>query len=294
MTTTTHHMLKTYLFLLLACAAGHLPAQAPYAPDRQDAQARKTENVFTGNTRPDSTLNPLIWRVRDRVLKTGQTVNMDFLAFGFTDVAAYQFALKFDPAQLRFERIEILAPPGFPLAPSGNFGLFNIAAGELRTLWSTAQGITLPAATPVFRIVLTTLSGGKKLSEALVLDPAILSPVAYNTVLAPKAVQLYYADYTKPADPRAETGEITGLQLDQNRPNPFTNCTKIGFTLPAEGMVYFRVFDASGREWLRWEKTCAAGYQDETVCLGNAGAGVFYCQLVTPFGTLSRRLVKGA
>ena len=220
-------MLKTYLFLLLACAAGHLPAQAPYTPDRQDAQARKTGSLINGNTRPDSTLNPLIWRVRDRVLKTGETVNMDFLAFGFTDIAAYQFALKFDPAQLRFERIEVLAP-GFPLDPSGNFGLFNIAGGELRTLWSTAQGITLPAATPVFRIVLATLSGGKKLSEALILDPTILSAVAYNTVLAPKAVQLYYADYTKPADPRAETGEITGLELYQNRPNPFSDCTRIG------------------------------------------------------------------
>jgi hypothetical protein len=285
-------MLKTYLFLLLACAAGHLPAQAPYPADRQDAQARKTESLINGNTRPDSTLNPLIWRVRDRVLKTGETVNMDFLAFGFTDIAAYQFALKFDPAQLRFERIEVLAP-GFPLDPSGNFGLFNIAGGELRTLWSTAQGITLPAATPVFRIVLTTLSGGKKLSEALILDPAILSAVAYNTVLAPKTVQLYYADFTKPADPRAETGEITGLQLDQNRPNPFNGCTQIGFTLPEAGMVKLRVLDVTGREWLRLEENCLAGYREETVCLSAIpAAGLFYYELTTPYGTLMRRMIK--
>lgn len=284
-------MLRIYIFLLFFCAAGHVYAQPPAEPDQRDFNTIKTLATTPNNTRPDDTRQPLIWRVRDRVLKTGDTVNMNFLAFGFTDIAAYQFALKFDPAQLRFEKIEILTPD-LPLDPGGNFGLFNIAAGELRTLWSAPQGITLPAATPVFRIVLTTLAGGNKLSDALHLDPAILSPVAYNTVLAPKIVRLYYADYTKPADPRAETGEITALQLDQNRPNPFCDCTQIGFTLPGAGMVQLRILDATGRERLRLEKTCDAGYQEETICPGETGAGGFYCQLITPHGIMVRRMVK--
>lgn len=284
-------MLKICCSLFLLCVAGHLFAQPPAISDQQDFSALKNGAATNNTTRPDDTQQPLIWRVRDRVLKAGTTVNMDFLAFNFTDIAAYQFALKFDPTQLRFEQIEVL-DPGFPLDPDGNFGMFNIAGGELRTLWSTAMGITLPPATPVFRVVLTALAGGKKLSAVMDIDPAIISSVAYNTALLPRGVQLYYADYTKPADPRTTSGETTALQLHQNYPNPFIGCTQIGFTLPEAGLVKLRVLDMAGREYMRLEKNAAAGYQEEHICLENAGAGVFFFELATPYGTLRRRILQ--
>lgn len=284
-------MLKVCYSLFLFCTAAYLCAQPPAISDQQDFSALKN-GVATGKTtRPDDTQQPLIWRVRDRVLKAGTTVNMDFLAFNFTDVAAYQFALKFDPAQLRFEKIEVLAP-GFPLNPINNFGLYNIAGGELRTLWSTAISTTLPPAAPVFRVVLTALAGGKNLSDVMNIDPDIISPVAYNTALLPRPVQLYYADYTKPADPRTSSGETTALQLHQNYPNPFSGCTQIGFTLPEAGLVKLRVWDIAGREYLRLEKNGAAGYQEAQICLENASAGVFFCELATPYGTLRRRMLQ--
>lgn len=284
-------MLKVCFSLFLLCATGFLFAQPPVERDIQDFISLRASAVTGNTTRPDDTQQPLIWRVRDRVLKVGTTVNMDFLAFNFTDLAAYQFALKFDPTQLRFEQIEVLAP-GFPLDPDGNFGMFNIAGGELRTLWSTAMGMTMPPATPVFRVVLTALAGGKNLSAVMNIDPMIISPVAYNTVLLPRGVQLYYADYTKPADPRTEPVETTMLQLHQNYPNPFNGCTQIGFTLPEAGLVKLRVLDIAGREYLRLEKNAAAGYQEEHICLENAGAGVFFFELATPYGTLRRRILQ--
>lgn len=272
-------MKKTSILLLLLLGLGPLQAQSPAGTERPVGKApeRPGGGIVT---RPDSTIAPLIWRVRDRVLKTGDTLRADFLAFGLTDVAAYQFALKFNTARLRFVRIEILSPD-LPLDPSGNFGLFNIAGGEIRTLWSAAAGYTLPAGAPVFRLVFATLTGGATLSETLQLDPDVLSAVAYNTVLAPKAVQLYYADYTKPADPRAENEAAPAFQVFSNRPNPFHDCTTLGFALPNAGAVQFRVFDAAGREWMRWKKNCPEGYQEEAVCLESAPAGIMFCELIS-------------
>lgn len=272
-------MKKTSILLLLLLGLVSLQAQSPAGTERPVGKApeRPGGGIVT---RPDSTVAPLIWRVRDRVLKTGDTLRADFLAFGFTDVAAYQFALKFNTARLRFVRIEVLAP-NFPLDPSGNFGLFNIAGGEIRTLWSAAAGYTLHAGAPVFRLVFATLAGGATLSETLLLDPDVLSAVAYNTALAPKPVQLYYADYTKPADPRAENEAAPVFQVFPNRPNPFHNCTTLGFTLPSAGAVQFRVFDAAGREWMRWKKDYPEGYQEEAVCLESAPAGVMFCELIS-------------
>lgn len=279
-------MFKINTILFFIATAAPLFSQIPVV----DAQHLKSgENAAI---RPDKTLNPLIWRLRDRVLKTGETQNMDFLAFNLTDVAAYQFALKFDPTRLRLERIEILTTD-LPLDSAGNFGLFNLAYGEIRTLWSSAQGYTLPPATPVFRLVFTTLSGGKYLSEVLDLDPTLLNPIAYNTQLIPRGVQLYYADYTKPADPRAEEEEeINELQFAFNRPNPFHDCTTLGFTLPAAGAVRIRVSDAMGRQGMFIEKDGLAGFQEEAVCLEGAGAGVYFCEMVTPFGSIVQRILK--
>lgn len=272
-------MKKTSILLLLLLGLVSLQAQSPAGTERPVGKAPDR----TGGgivTRPDSTVAPLIWRVRDRVLKTGDTLRADFLAFGFTDVAAYQFSLKFNTARLRFVRIEILSPD-LPLDPSGNFGLFNIAGGEIRTLWSAAAGYTLPAGAPVFRLVFATVAGGAKLSETLQLDPDVLSAVAYNTVLAPKAVQLYYADYTKPADPRAENEATPVFQVFPSRPNPFLDCTTLGFSLPSAGAVQLRVFDAAGREWLRWKKDYPEGYQEKVICLGSAPAGIMFCELIS-------------
>lgn len=278
-------MFKINTILFCIFAAAQLVGQTPAA------DARRLQIAENAAGRPENAQSPLIWRLRDRVLKTGETQNMDFLAFNFTDVAAYQFALKFDPARLRLERIEILTTD-LPLDSSGNFGLFNLAYGEIRTLWSSAQGYNLPPATPVFRLVFTTLFGGKYLSEVLNLDPTLLNPIAYNTQLIPKGVQLYYADYTKPADPRAEEEEINEPQFALNRPNPFHDCTTLGFTLPAAGQVRLRVFDTAGRQWLMLEKDGLAGFQEEAICLESAEAGVYFCEMLTPYGTLLRRITK--
>ncbi len=246
--------------------------------------------------RPDPDAKPLVWRVRDRVLKTGQTIDLDFSVENFTDIAAFQYALHFNPAQLQFEQVEIIGN-SLGLDASGNFGLYNIQLGELRAVWSVAQGQTLLNNTPQFRLRFTVLEEGVRLSEALSINPASMNPVAYNSALAQREVQLKFLDYDNRRtvlQRDQDTGvELTAAEFEllQNRPNPFSDRTVIGFVLPEACNAQLRVLDLSGRELLRLDKNYPAGYNEETLELRELGvSGILSYELTTPFGKLTRKM----
>jgi len=240
--------------------------------------------------KPGESPAPLTWTVQDRVLKAGETVEAVFKASNHTDLAAWQFALRFDPAQLRFEGVDALAT-NLGLTADGNFGAYNIAEGELRALWSVAQGVTLEGGSPVFRVRFTALESGMKLSELLNFDDKDMAKVAYTTDLVSADVQLVFLDPVTTTSTGVAADKLSALL--QNRPNPFSNSTLIGFVLPESCEAQLRVFDVSGRELLRIDGTYPAGYNEETIRLdGATGAGVLYYELTTPQGTVSRKMVR--
>ncbi|MCK6695053.1 MAG: T9SS type A sorting domain-containing protein, partial [Thermoanaerobaculia bacterium] len=133
---------------------------------------------------------------------------------------------------------------------------------------------------------------GVKLSEALGLDEKGMEKVAYTTDLRPAEVHLAFLDPVVSGVHHADP-ETSGVQLLQSRPNPFSDRTAIGFVLPEACAAQLRVFDVSGRELLRIDKSYPAGYSEETIRLdGSTGAGVLYYELTTPFGTVSKKMVR--
>ncbi len=277
------------LVFLLILTSGVAPAQKPGLLPRGPAAPTGAKPA---PPRPDPTLSPLVWRVRDRVLQAGSTESIDFVALNFNGIAAYQFALRFDTAYLHFEQIEVLTT-GIPLDPDGNFGLYTVQAGEIRTLWSAPYGLSLPLATKVFRIVFTVRAGGKKLGEALAIDPALMAPVAYNSVLADKPIHLFFADYVS-VDPREATDNPAGSRsLLTNFPNPFTDRTRIRFFVPEAGPVHLTVTDASGRTVAAFDRFYPAGEQEEMLEFDAASArGLLYCTVQMPGAVLTRILLR--
>lgn len=243
--------------------------------------------------KPDPAAKPLIWRVRDRQLTAGESASVDFTVLNFSDIAAYQFGLSFDPGALQLDHIEVLNGD-LALDATNNFGTYQVAGGELRTVWSTSQGATLTDITPVFRLHFTVLRSGK-LRTLLRLDPSVLGGIAYNTALAPRDLQLVYVDQQslKPRDVGPGTDlAITDVELLQNRPNPFSDRTTIGFILPGACDAQLRVYDLSGRELLRIDRAYPAGYSEETIRLDGATAsGVLYYELTTPWGVQARKML---
>ncbi|MEZ4939684.1 MAG: HYR domain-containing protein [Saprospiraceae bacterium] len=230
---------------------------------------------------------PLVLRAEDRLLEQGKPVVVTLTADAFDDLAAWQFALKFDPQHLHFDSVEVVQGGVLPLA-AADFGLFGLSAGELRAVWSGATAVALPGGTEVFRLHFTALESGMLLSDQLRLDDAILPAAAFNSALEQAAMELNYSPYTSTLNPGGNQ-----YLLLQNQPNPFTAETAIGFVLPGACAAQLRVFDATGR--LLWQRDgeYPVGYSVEKLRLdGLTASGVLFYELTTPFGTLTKRMVR--
>ncbi|MFN0014370.1 MAG: T9SS type A sorting domain-containing protein, partial [Saprospiraceae bacterium] len=262
----------------------------------------KTADVVTADTgnanphlKPDPDAKALVWRVQDRVLKAGELVDVEFAAANFTNLAAFQHGMYFDPTALRFESALGLSQE-VPMTESNNFGANQAEQGELRTLWSVDEGITLTGVQPVYRLRFTALKGGLKLSQVLSLKAEILEVVAFTDDLLPREVQLVFADIKKPGSPglglQVGIENAEAFDLLSNRPNPFSDRTTIAFILPEACNARLRIFDLSGRELWRSDKAYPAGYHEEVVNLNELDStGLLFYELTTPQGKQTRKMM---
>ncbi|MCK6691756.1 MAG: PKD domain-containing protein [Thermoanaerobaculia bacterium] len=268
----------------ISAASDHVPFQDFYGVKVGDVV--ETVNAADPANKSVQQIEPLVWEVQDQWLESGKTLAAEFSAMPFDNMAAFQFALQFDPAVLRFEGVEVLAPD-LPLDSASNFGAFHAADGELRIVWSVAEGVTLTQIKSVFRLHFTVMKPGKRLSEVMRLAPEVLTPAAFSAALAPGEVQLLFSENMVSAF--APTG--SGLQLYQNRPNPFSEGTIIGFKLPEACDAQLRIVDAQGREVLKIARAFQAGYHEEAIYMNEFGSGgIFYYELTTPVGRLVRKM----
>ncbi len=227
---------------------------------------------------------PLRWRIADQLLDQTGPLALTVAAAAFDDLAALQCAFRFDPAQLTLDSIELLQ--GLPLGP-GDVGLFDKNKGEVRLVWSNgSKGFDLEAGASVFRLHFQVLQTGGRLREALGLGPAILPGFAYTSTQTESAVELDFVNVTATGAPVSPAG----LQLFQNRPNPFHESTTVSFLLPEGCTAQLRVLDVGGPELLRLDGEYPAGLNAVELHVPGAG-GVLYYELVTPFGKLVRKMV---
>lgn len=230
---------------------------------------------------------PLIWVVQDEVLQAGKEYAVTFRTAQFHHLTGYQLALLANPAHLQILAVDLSATP-LQLSQADNFGLYNSAAGEIRSVWLDPAGKSLPENAPVFTLRFRALTSGLLLSDVLRLDTDILVPEAYALGQGRADMHLAFADAQTTTTINPATA--AGVQLLQNRPNPFSEVTTIGFVLPQACDAQLRVFDATGHELLRLNKTYPAGYSEEAVRLD--AVGILYYELNTPFGSLTRRMIR--
>ncbi|MCB9329947.1 MAG: choice-of-anchor D domain-containing protein [Lewinellaceae bacterium] len=232
---------------------------------------------------------PLVLRAEDRLLEQGEAVVVNVAADAYDDLAAWQFGLQFDPQQLQFDSVEVISGGVLPLT-KGDFGLFGLAAGKIRAVWSKSTGVSLPGGTEVFRLHFSALQSGQLLSGVLQLDDKVLPAAAFNSALEQAALELNYSPFTNTQNPDGHT-----YLLLQNQPNPFTGETAIGFVLPGACNAQLRVFDATGRLLWQHNGDYPAGYSVEKLRLdGLAASGVLFYELTTPYGMLTKRMVRVA
>ena len=253
----------------------------------KDFYGFKTGDVVTPTANPANLSggggNGLTWRVKDQTLEAGSEIEVFFGADEVEDLAACQFALRFDPATLQL--LEIAPAAGSPFTAE-HFGTYEVSEGAIRVVWSQASGLWLEAGAPVFALRFIALEGGTQLSEALELDGSLLPALAYNSGLQESKVALKFSDATGTGAP----ADGSGWQLFQNRPNPFSGVTTLAFSFSRETEAELRVSDARGRVLLKEKKRYAAGRHEELLRLEGI-SGILYAELVTEWGSVARKMV---
>ncbi len=252
----------------------------------QDFYAIKTGDVVAGFADPDALIaaEALVLNVPDQVLQAGQPLTLNFSANQFADLAALQMALHFDPQVLNL--VAIAPAGGLPLSDQ-NFGLSEVTDGRIRVVWSQAAGLFVTEAAPVFQMTFDVLQGGVLLSDVLRTDEETLPGRAYTTPLHESGVTLNFSGLTGTADPAG-----LGVQLLQNRPNPFTGSTTVGFILTEAGDAQLRVFEAAGKLLAERKGYYPAGKHEEVFNLEGA-SGVLWYELTTTQGVLAKKMTAG-
>lgn len=250
----------------------------------KDFYGIKVGDVVATFANPANAGQPLVLSARDQFLTAGETLTVALEAGAVSDLAALQFALRFDPEQLQLTGIR--PETALPLTDD-NFGLHETAEGLVRFVWAGNNGIALRETAPMFHLTFKVLESGGLLSAALDLDHAVLPGHAYTQQLAESDVSLRYSAVTGTQNPALAQARV---RLLQNRPNPFTAQTSIGFVLPEACEAQLRILDAGGRLLAVRNKQYPAGRHDENFDLPGL-SGVLYYELTTPFGVLTKKMV---
>ncbi|MCC6459622.1 MAG: hypothetical protein IT260_04060 [Saprospiraceae bacterium] len=256
----------------------------PNGASAQNFYGIKTGDVIAVYANPAnfSAPEPLVLECPDQVLVPGARLVAECSARPFSELAALQLALRFDPERLTLVSVQPLG--ALPLSED-HFGQYEVEDGILRLAWSQAQGVSLQQTSPLFRLEFEVREGGGRLSEALALADDRLPGRAYSSSFVESELQLQFAGTTGTAAPVA-----TGLQLLQNRPNPAQGHTNIGFVLPEACVARLRLFDAAGRIVAERKDQFPVGRHDLRFDLSGC-AGLLYYELTTPVGTLTRKMI---
>lgn len=195
-------------------------------------------------------IGEVIFETEDQELQAGDYIEMPVRASDLEGVEGFQFTLAFDPATLRFAGVK----PG-QLAGIGedNFGTRHVDQGYLNVSWN---GNAESAGQEVLFTIAFHVQDRGRLSEKVSLHSQMLRAEAYDKEGELMQTVLRFA---------GESGTwiaSEGLQLYQNRPNPFREETIIGFELPQAGRATMTFTDVSGRVLRILEGDFQKGYNE--------------------------------
>ena len=230
----------------------------------------------------------LLYTAQDRYLRAGRTIEVDVWAANFTELAALQFGLGFDPAALAFEGLS--AVPGSPIQTS-DFGLDHVAKGEIRAVWTNLAPQSAGYRTPLYRLRFRALQSGMLLSEALRFDEQVLRPAAYSVEYVSYPVEWVFLPVA--ALERESNDAASAPQTLISRPVPFAHTLVAGFELPGACEVQVRLLDLQGRVVSEQKAAFVEGYNEVAFRnLSALPAGVYFCELISEFGHTTVRVMK--
>ena len=235
-------------------------------------------------TRTDGTLT---FAVENKAFKAGEKVDVYLSATDAIDLTGLQFTLNFDNEILEFIDLDAEMLNDFS---GGNFAIFE-ERGALTVSYNGDFNISeeekMEEKPSVFHLSFLAKNAGT-LENLLQIDSRITAAEAYTS-----EKELLDIDLNFIGTKEVTSADYSAFKLYQNQPNPFHASTEIRFFLPEASKVQLQVFDLSGKVMTTIENNFEGGMQ--TLQLDEKdfdGTGVFYYQLQTAYGTLTKKLIR--
>ena len=171
-------------------------------------------------------------------------VTIPFVSQNNIELNGYQFTIDYDQAMLSFKDIKI---EDKSIMTDQNFGIHS-QDGKITVSWHAADLKEYVSGETLFSVDFLSKTSGVKY-DAISINSSITKAEAYvgEEVLDVNLIS------------GASEKDITGFELYQNSPNPFTNNTQIKFGIPQAGDVSFTVHSLTGQVMYKLNKHFIAG-----------------------------------
>jgi hypothetical protein len=212
--------------------------------------------------------------LNDQKAANGQTIAVPFRAADLENILSFQFTLDFNEDVLSYNGMEMGALPNFSPA---SVGQSQAEAGKLAIGWFNGQPVSADPDEVLFTLFFEASADIPSLQSLFALSNEITEIEAFNSAYQFMDVVLGVEAVTNTGDLKADD-----FVLYQNRPNPFSGMTSIGFKLDKAGEVKLTVLDQSGRVVLQKEDVFAKGYQEFVIEENDLpAAGIYYYRVET-------------
>ncbi|MBK8504468.1 MAG: T9SS type A sorting domain-containing protein [Saprospiraceae bacterium] len=195
-------------------------------------------------------------------------------------IAGIQFTLEFDASQLKI--VDVL--PGTKLNLNReHLNLTHQANGWVTLSWNPADGnaMIIGEDDALFTLIVEQ-TGQVDLSETMTISSKVTRAEAYDQGGLEYPLNLNFVN-----------GSIAhGFELLQNRPNPWSHETAIGFSVSESTQTILTVYDVSGRMVKQMTGVAHKGYQEWSIDARDMPhSGVYYYKLETNDGTAVRKMI---
>ncbi|MCB9290108.1 MAG: DUF11 domain-containing protein [Lewinellaceae bacterium] len=215
-------------------------------------------------------------------LKKGEVAAVPFSARELEAIRGCQFTLDFDPGRVELTDVE------YGLADENSIGFHGLADGFLTVSWYRKGGVSYPEGEPLFTLFFRAKEN-TNLKDLLSISSRYTLAEAYTPGQELLDVALRFG-----SGRQEEEGGV--FRLYQNRPNPFSEESAIGFELPESGAATLSVFDLNGRLLYRKQDLFDKGYNELILKreglrhLSGAG-GVLYYKLQMGNRVATRKMI---
>lgn len=227
-----------------------------------------------------SARDTLYLEVENQNLEAGRYYKIDFHVNDLASVQGWQGTLVFDPRAAEFIDIEE------GIAKKEHFGLHYLESGVITTSWNVTEEKNTTKDAFLFSLVFKA-NMDTEVKELLGMDSRYTKAEAYtiDNHLLHLGIR-----FTEPTEVPAVA---KSLQLEQNKPNPFSGQTVIGFNLPAAAEATLTIYDFTGRPVKQIKGCYSEGYNKIEINSNELPSGVLTYTLQSSGIVATKKMVVG-